>query len=98
MTDGFNFKLGRMRMNVERKREFVRKHSDELENMETELRMTCPHERKNIKVVDEVVELNDFHNRRQNIRSFVCSVCGFKIKSMVLPSANNSESVVPNGY
>ncbi len=43
MTDGFNFKLGRLRMNVERKGIFVEKHQAELEEMRAELQLMCPH-------------------------------------------------------
>lgn len=96
MTDGFNFKLGRMRMNVERKREFVRKHADELEKMEVELRMTCPHESKNITVVDTQVELTDFYNRVRDVRTYACAVCGTTLRSVVLPIAQ--DSIVHNNY
>ncbi len=74
MTDSFNFKLGRMRLNVERKRAFVQKHTEELEVMEEELKRTCPHAEVTTRQI--MVQSNDFYHSNEPQLEIVCKVCG----------------------
>lgn len=75
-TDNFNFKLGRMRLNVERKREFVKKHIEELQAIETEFQLLCPH--KDVERREVMVTGNDFYYRNEPHVEIVCKLCGFK--------------------
>ncbi len=69
-------------MNVERKREFVQRHTTELERMEEELRFTCPH----ANVVREEIKQSlptriDFYNDTTHYVKYrvVCTVCGLEV-------------------
>jgi hypothetical protein len=75
MTDNFNFKLGRMRMNVERKREFVRKNVEELEAMEEEFRLMCPH--KEVETREVMIQGSDFYYRNEPHLEVKCKLCGY---------------------
>ncbi len=75
MTTGFNFKLGRARLNVERKREFVKRHQQELADLEAEFQLLCPHaEVEKIPVLTSA----DFYNPVVKMK-VVCKLCGFTI-------------------
>ena len=77
-TDGFSFKLGRMRMNVERKRISVAKQQQELEQMEVEFQMMCPHAEVDRKEV--MIQGNDFYYRNEPHIITTCKVCGYETR------------------
>lgn len=73
-TDGFNFKLGRMRLNVERKRESVKKNQDELLVLEEEFHIMCPHREV---TRTEVILQGDFYNKNVPHIEVKCNLCGY---------------------
>ena len=73
-TDGLNFRLGRMRLNVDRKREAVKKHQDELAQMEDAFRLTCPHVEFDQKPV--LVPSADFYCHVEPRIELTCKMCG----------------------
>lgn len=72
--NNFKFRLGRMRLNVDRKREMVEKHQEELEQMILELQLTCPH--TEVETVPVPVLDNDFHAPRNQVVTR-CKYCGY---------------------
>jgi aspartate carbamoyltransferase regulatory subunit len=76
MTDNFNFKLGRARMNYERKREFVEKHVAELEELKAEFQLMCPH--KEVETKEIMVQGNDFYYRNEPHLQVTCKYCGYQ--------------------
>jgi len=76
-TQGFNFLLGRLRMNVERKREFVARHMAELADMEAKLVHTCPH--VNVTRTLTTPTTTDFYNQQARAYKVTCDLCGFSV-------------------
>lgn len=75
-TDNFNFKLGKMRHNVERKRDYVERIIEELAVLEDEFRLMCPH--KEFSTQEIMIQGSDFYHRNEPHTQYTCTVCGFQ--------------------
>jgi hypothetical protein len=75
-TSGFNFRLGRKRVNVERKREQVAKLQDELDIMVMEFQLLCPH--TEVEAIPAPVPVNNSGlSSPPNPVEYRCTYCGY---------------------